>query len=165
MIEQYLPNNNETATITFRQNFYQLNSPQYGAEGRTPSVRDRLAERTRRKRNSTIKSSLLSAWFCSRPGTCCRSVAWYRRLGCSFLKMMIWLQPHEPSARVRRLTRSAPIMCRIPDGWWQCCSQATELITFQDQELTSLQSNKNWGSWIISALLRMQTLSENNLMY
>jgi hypothetical protein len=83
----------------------------------------------------------------------------------AFLKMMIWLQPHEPSARVRRLTRSAPIMCRIPDGWWQCCSQATELITFQDQELTSLQSNKNWGSWIISALLRMQTLSENNLMY
>jgi hypothetical protein len=28
MIGQYLPNNNETATVAFRQKFYQLNSPQ-----------------------------------------------------------------------------------------------------------------------------------------
>jgi hypothetical protein len=27
MIRQYLPNNNETATVAFRQNFCQLNSP------------------------------------------------------------------------------------------------------------------------------------------
>jgi hypothetical protein len=27
MIGQYLPNNNETATVTSRQKFYQLNSP------------------------------------------------------------------------------------------------------------------------------------------
>jgi hypothetical protein len=27
MIGQYLPNNNETATLSFRQKFYQLNSP------------------------------------------------------------------------------------------------------------------------------------------
>jgi hypothetical protein len=27
MIGQYLPNNNETATVVFRQNFCQLNSP------------------------------------------------------------------------------------------------------------------------------------------
>jgi hypothetical protein len=27
MIEQYLPNNNETATVAFRQKFCQLNSP------------------------------------------------------------------------------------------------------------------------------------------
>jgi hypothetical protein len=28
MIGQYLPNNNETATVAFRQKNYQLNSPQ-----------------------------------------------------------------------------------------------------------------------------------------
>jgi hypothetical protein len=28
MIGQYLPNNNETATVAFRQKFCQLNSPQ-----------------------------------------------------------------------------------------------------------------------------------------
>jgi hypothetical protein len=27
MIEQYLPNNNKTATVAFRQKIYQLNSP------------------------------------------------------------------------------------------------------------------------------------------
>jgi hypothetical protein len=35
MIGQYLPNNNETATVAFRQKFYQLNSLQARSTGAT----------------------------------------------------------------------------------------------------------------------------------
>jgi hypothetical protein len=42
MIGQYLPNNNEIATVAFRQNFCQLNSPKSTATIRIDSLRMQL---------------------------------------------------------------------------------------------------------------------------
>jgi hypothetical protein len=77
MIEQYLSNNNESATVTFRQNFCQQNSPLVLAASRVraprlavdsslnsqlSSRRDRAPADKERKRVLLLQSSTRLVW-------------------------------------------------------------------------------------------------------